>query len=62
MAQQQIAASIFEINLRARTAELVALAILAATLMIVPAARAQTLTVLYNLGSLAGAAPILPPD
>ncbi|MGC2112567.1 MAG: choice-of-anchor tandem repeat GloVer-containing protein [Candidatus Korobacteraceae bacterium] len=51
---QQIAASIFDINLRARTATLVALAILAATLMIVPAAQAQTLTVLYNLGSLEG--------
>ncbi len=51
---QQIATSIFDINLRTRTAELVALAILAATLIIVPAVQAQTLTVLYNLGSSEG--------
>ena len=51
---RQIAGSIFDINLRARTAALVALAILAATLMVVPAAQAQTLTVLYNLGSIEG--------
>src|SRR5271167_634147 len=51
---RQIAGSIFDINLRARTAALVALAILAATLMVVVAAQAQTLTVLYNLGSIEG--------
>src|SRR5271169_295774 len=47
MAQQQIAASIFDINLRARPAALVSLAILAAILMI-PTAQAQTFTVLHT--------------
>jgi uncharacterized repeat protein (TIGR03803 family) len=47
MAQQQIAASIFDINLRARKATLVALAVLVVVLTVVPTALAQTLTVLH---------------
>jgi hypothetical protein len=45
---QQIAASIFDTNLQARTAVLVSLAILAAILTIVPTAQAQTFTILHN--------------
>jgi uncharacterized repeat protein (TIGR03803 family) len=45
--QQQIPASTFDINLRARKATLVALAVLVVVLTVVPA-RAQTLTVLHN--------------
>ena len=46
--QQQISVSIFDICLRAKPAALVAWVILAAILMIVPAANAQTFTVLHN--------------
>ncbi len=48
MARQQTAVSIFGINLTARPAALVALAVLASTLTVVPAANAQTFTVLHN--------------
>jgi uncharacterized repeat protein (TIGR03803 family) len=48
MAQQPITASIFAINPRARSAAFVALATLAAALMIIPTAQAQTFSVLHN--------------
>jgi uncharacterized repeat protein (TIGR03803 family) len=48
MVQQQITASAFDINLQAQSAAFVAMAILAAALMIVPTAQAQTFTVLHN--------------
>ncbi len=58
MARQRIAVSIFDINLRARPAVLVALAIFVATLTIVPAANAQTLTVLHSFtGGQDGSGP-----
>lgn len=58
MARQHMAASIFDISLRARMAALTALAILAAILTIVPAGNAQTFTVLHNFtGGLDGANP-----
>ena len=57
MAQQQIAASIFDINIGARTMLLVSLALLA-ILTIVPAAQSQTFTVLHTFtGAMDGAAP-----
>src|SRR5271167_2212021 len=57
MAQQQIAASLFDINLRARPAALVSLAILA-TILTIPTAKAQTFTVLHTFtGGADGAAP-----
>jgi uncharacterized repeat protein (TIGR03803 family) len=48
MVQQQIAASIFDINLRARKATLVALAVLLVVLTVVSTAPAQTFTVLHS--------------
>lgn len=48
MAQQQIATSTFESNLRARPAALFTLAIALTVLASVPVAQAQNLTVLYN--------------
>jgi uncharacterized repeat protein (TIGR03803 family) len=48
MAQQQIAAPSFDNSLRATTAALVALAVWAAMLTIVPIAQAQTFTVLHT--------------
>ncbi len=48
MTQQRAAASTFAITSQARAAALIAFTILAMTLMIVPAANAQTLTVLHN--------------
>jgi len=57
MARQQIPASIFDINPQARSAAFVALAILAA-LMILPAAQAQTFSVLHNFtGGVDGETP-----
>lgn len=44
----KIAASVVRINLRARTAALVSLALLAAILTIVPIAQSQTFTILHN--------------
>lgn len=46
--QQRIAASIFDVNLRVRTAVLVSWAVLAAVLAFGPMAPAQTLTVLHG--------------
>jgi uncharacterized repeat protein (TIGR03803 family) len=58
MAQPQIAASIFDMNLRARTAVLVTLAILAAILTVVSTAEAQTYHMLYTFtGGADGNAP-----
>jgi hypothetical protein len=49
MAQQQIAAaSIFDINLRARIVALVSLTVLATLLAVVPTAEAQTFTMLHT--------------
>jgi uncharacterized repeat protein (TIGR03803 family) len=48
MARQQIAASIFGINLQARNAGFAALAILALALVIIPSTQAQTFTVLHE--------------
>jgi uncharacterized repeat protein (TIGR03803 family) len=59
MPRQQIAASIFDINLRARKATLVALAVLVVVLTVVPTALAQSLTVLHLFnGKPDGAEPI----
>ncbi len=55
--QQHVAASIFDINLGARTAALVCLAILATVLTIVPTGQAQTLTVLHAFSGLDGDLP-----
>lgn len=58
MAQHQIVASIFEINLRAKTAALISLMTLAMVFTILPAAQAQTFDVLYSFtGGLDGASP-----
>jgi hypothetical protein len=56
MARRQIVASIFDINLRPRTAALVCLAILAAILPILPTAQAQTYTVIHNFTGGGGGA------
>ena len=48
MAQQQIAASIFDIRLRARTVALVFLAVLVPLVTVCPNAKAQTFHVLHN--------------
>ena len=48
MVQQPIAVSIFDVNLRQKTIVLISLTILALAIAIVPAAHAQTLTVLHN--------------
>lgn len=48
MAQQQITASIFDINPQAQSAAFVALALLAAALLISPTTQAQTFTVLHD--------------
>jgi len=59
MAQQQIAASIFDINLPARIVTLIALVILAVGLTISPTAQAQALTVLHSFtGGRDGANPM----
>jgi hypothetical protein len=59
MAQQQIAASIFDINLPARIATRTALLILAVGLTILPTAQAQTLTPLHSFtGGRDGANPM----
>jgi hypothetical protein len=58
MAQQHIAASIFNSSLRARMAALTALAILTALLTTVPAAHAQTFTVLHSFTGGDGANPV----
>jgi len=52
-----MAASIFDINLRARTAVLASLAVLATVLTIVPTAPAQTLHVLHNFTGPDGWSP-----
>lgn len=58
MARQQITVSIFDIGLRVRAAMLVGFAVFTATLMIVPAAWAQTFTVLHTFtGGADGANP-----
>ena len=58
MAQQQVVASIFELNLRTRTAALTSLLTLAVLLAILPSAQAQTFDVLYNFtGGLDGSSP-----
>lgn len=58
MAQQELAASIFEINLQTRTAALLSLLTLAVVLAIPSTAQAQTFDVLYNFtGGLDGAGP-----
>ena len=54
MAQQQIAASIFNVTLRARMAALIPLAILTAVLTIVPTAQAQTFQVVHAFTGDAG--------
>lgn len=57
MAQQQIVASIFEINLRTRTVALISLVTLAVVLTL-PTAQAQTFNVLYSFtGGLDGSSP-----
>jgi len=57
MAQQQIVASIFEINLRTRTVALISLMALAVVLTL-PTAQAQTFNVLYSFtGGLDGSSP-----
>lgn len=48
MARQQIASSILDVNVRARTAALVSATILATLLAVVPAVQAQTFQVLHN--------------
>ena len=54
MAQQQVVASIFEINLRTRTVALISLMTLAVVLTL-PTAQAQTFNVLYSFtGGLDG--------
>jgi uncharacterized repeat protein (TIGR03803 family) len=56
--QQHVAALIFEITLRARTAALVSLAVLATVLTIVPTAQAQSFQVLHAfMGQGDGASP-----
>jgi len=57
MAQQQVVASIFEINLRTRTVALISLMTLAVVLTL-PTAQAQTFNVLYSFtGGLDGSSP-----
>jgi uncharacterized repeat protein (TIGR03803 family) len=59
MVQQPIAVSIFDVNLRQKTIVLVSLTILALAFAIVPAAHAQTFTVLHNFtGGSDGANPL----
>ncbi len=58
MARQQIAASIFDINLPATKATLVALAVLVVVLTVVPTALAQTFTLLHLFNGSDGAEPI----
>ena len=59
MAQQQITASIFDINLLARSRALISLAILGALLTMASTARAQTFQVLHNFtGGRDGANPV----
>jgi hypothetical protein len=59
MAQQPITASIFDVNLRQKTMVLISLSILAFAFAIVPAAHAQTFTVLHNFtGGHDGANPL----
>ena len=48
MVQQPIAVSIFDVNLRQKTIVLISLTILALAIAIVPAAHAQSFTVLHN--------------
>jgi uncharacterized repeat protein (TIGR03803 family) len=59
MAQQQIAAPTFNIDLRAKPATLVSLTVLATILTIVPAAQTQTFQVIHNFtGGATGYYPI----
>ena len=54
---QQVAASIFHTNLRARTVALASLIVLTALLVLVPTAEAQTYTVLHNFTGSDGSYP-----
>lgn len=51
MVQEQYETSIFDIRLRPRTLALVSLLVLAGLLAIVPNAKAQTFSVLYNFNA-----------
>lgn len=57
MAQQQVAASILDTNLRGRNAAFAALALLTAAIVIIPTAQAQTFTVLHTFTGRDGANP-----
>ncbi len=59
MARQRIAASIFDIDLRARPVAFISLAVLAAILAIGPVAQAQSFTVLHAF-TVASGAPYMP--
>ncbi len=59
MVRQLIAVSVFEVNLRQKTIVLISLTVLALAIAIVPAAHAQTFTVLHNFtGGPDGANPL----
>lgn len=58
MAQQQIVASVFEINLRTRSIAFISLVTMVAVLTLLPTAQAQTFNVLYNFtGGVDGSSP-----